>query len=233
MGTQRVSKRRAREQWIAVSNSPNPYLVIVLAATLAAFFSVVGGYYAATVSARQAIAQKQFELRAAAYTVFIEHISPSKAPAISQLFNIGSMAGHLSTDEEIQIFEDQVVGLLRKFDAMDRYWQTNAALNLLRVHGTPRVHEICDDILKSLQFRTDEVDWRKYPPHVRVLHDELQFSKTNGSYGWIERIDPEEWLMVIIISKLGELLVSQLWEEVHQYKHVAKSHLQMIATTPE
>jgi hypothetical protein len=195
---------------------PNPYLLAVLTATLAGIFSVVGGYFTAEFQAKQAIAQKQNDYRVIAYTGFLDRTDRSKAPAISQLLSIGSMADRLATDGEIQAFEDRIASLLKKYDAQNIYWQLNADLNILRLHGSSRVSEICDDILKSLLLRDSEINWAAYPQNIVAFHEIWKVAQEKGTaYGWEERVTSDERLMIVTISKLTQALIEQLRAEIH------------------
>ena len=196
--------------------SSNPYLMAVFTASLAGIFSVAGGYFTAKFQAEQAIAQKQMEYRVSAYTAFLEKTDRTRDPVISQLLNIGSMAGHLATDSEIQAFEDRVGDLLKKHDTQDIYWQLNADVNVLRLHGSKRVAEMCDDILKSLLLRDSEIHWGKYSEEIVKAHANWKSAQFNGeTYGIEERIYPDERLMIISISMLTKALIEQLQKESH------------------
>ncbi len=195
---------------------PNPYVMAFLTATLAGLFSVIGGYFTAGFQARQAIAQKQLEYRVGAYTAFLDKTDRNKAPAISQILNIGTMADHLATDGEIQAFEDRIAELLKKNDAQDLYWQLNADLNVLRLHGSARVAKICDDLLKALLLRDHEINWTDYPPEVTAFHDRWKMAQKKGiAYGWEERVSADERLMIVTIAKLTQILIQQLRTEIH------------------
>lgn len=212
----RTTTKSAKKEETKVTATPNPYVMAVFTAVLAGIFSIIGGYYTTDFQARQAIAQKQFEYRVLAYTAFLEKTDHAKAPAISQILAIGSMADHLAFDGEIQEFEDRIVRLLKKHSAQDIYWQLNADLNSLRLHGTPRVAEICDDILKSLLLRDHEIIWSKYPTDLMAAHDRWNTAQDKGlAYGWIERVSSDERLMIVMISKLTQALIAQLRKEIH------------------
>jgi len=194
---------------------PNPYVVAILTATLAGIFSVIGGYFAAVFQAEHAMAQKQFEYRVAAYEAFLDKTDRNRAPAISQILNIGTMAEHLATDGEIQAFEDCIAELLNKHSAEELYWQLNADLNVLRLHGSERISKICSDILLALMLRDYEINWQAYPPDVIALHERWKIAQEKGiSYGWEARVTDDEILMVVTIAKLTQVLVQQLKSEI-------------------
>jgi hypothetical protein len=190
-------------------------VVALLTATLAGLFSVIGGYFTAGFQAKHAVAQKKLEYRVGAYRAFLDKTDRSNAPGISQLLSIGAMADHLATDGEIQAFEDRIATLLKEHDSQDLYWQLNADLNILRLHGSERVAEICDDILKALLLRDEEIDWTNYSPEVVALHDRWKVSQEKGvAYGWEERVSGEERLMIVSIAKLTQVLIEQLRSEI-------------------
>jgi hypothetical protein len=196
--------------------SPNPYVMALVTATLAGLFSVIGGYFSANFQARQSVAQKQLEYRVEAYGAFLDKTDRSRAPSISQILSIGAMADHLATDAEIQSFEDRIAGLLKKHDAQDLYWQMNSDLKVLRLHGSGQVANTCDDILKALLLRDEEIDWADYPQEVTEFHNRWKMSQEKGvAYGWKEKISSEERLMIVTIAKLTQVLIQQLRLEIH------------------
>lgn len=194
--------------------SPNAYVMAIFTAILTSVFSVVGSYYAYEFQAKHAISQKQFEHRMLAYTAFLEKIEHVKAPAISQILSIGSIADHLRTDNDIQAFEDRIANLLENHRVQDIYWQLNADLNMLRLHGTPQVADISNDILKSLLLEDREIAWHKYPSELVTMHDHRPADQEHvRAYGWTERVDSDDRLMIVMIAKLTQALIAQLrWE---------------------
>ncbi len=197
------------------SRQPNPYGMAFLTAALAGLFSVVGGYFAAGFQAQHAVAQKQLEFRVKAYEAFLEKTDRAKTPGISQLLNIGVMADDLTTDGEIQAFENRISELLKKHDAQDLYWQLNGDFNVLRLHGSTQVTRTCDNILKALLLRDAEINWRDYPPEVAAFHERWKISQEKGSaYGWEEKVSDEERLMIGTVAKLTQALIQQMRLEI-------------------
>ena len=187
----------------------------LLIAIVAGLFSVMGGYFGAGIQARHVISQKLLEYRVGAYGSFLDKIDRSKAPALSQILSVGAMVDHLATDWEIQSFENRIAILLKNFDSQDLYWQLNADANILRVHGSPRVAEILDDILKALLLRDAEIDWANYSPEVAGYYRNWKAGQETGTtYGLHERVSGDERLMVVIVAKLMQVLVQQLRLEI-------------------
>ncbi len=212
----RMTTKSAKREKTRVVATPNPYVMVVFTAVIAGIFSIIGSYYTADFQTREVIAQKQFENRMLAYTAFLENTDHTKAPAISQILTIGSMADHLATDGEIQEFEDRTAHFLKNYSSQDIFWQLNADLNSLRLQGTPRVAEICDDILKSLLLRDDEIIWSKYSAKLVTAHESWSRAQDKGqAYGWTERVSSDERLMIVMISKLNQVLIDQLRKEIH------------------
>jgi len=199
----------------SLPKQPNPYVIAVFTAVLAGAFSVLGTYFTAQFQAKYAIAQKQLEYRAQSYAAFLEKIDRSRSPEIGQLLSIGSLAERVATDSEIQTLEDQLAVLLRKAPIQDLYWKLNSDLNLVRLHGSNRVRRVCDDILKALALREFEIDWSVYPRDVSQLREKWAGIQKEGiTYGWQPRISNDKRLMIIVVGKLFELLVTELRNEL-------------------
>jgi len=202
--------------WRKKGKQPNPYIVAPLTATLAGLCSVVGSYFVARFQAQHAIAQIRLEYRTAAYNSFLHKTNPSWTPVTAEILNIGTMADKVATDLEIQEFEDHIAAFLRRYSALDLYWRLNADLNVLRLHGSERVSNICSDILLSLTQRDDEINWSTSPPDVVTYHDRWKGLQQNGiAYGWEERVSGDERLMIVMVAKLTEALIQQLRLEIH------------------
>jgi hypothetical protein len=194
----------------------NPYALALITATLAGFFSVVGGYLTANFQARHAIPHKQLEYRVSAYSAFLDKTNRNKEPAISQILNIGTIVDHLTTDGEIQAFEDRIAELLTKYDVQELHWKLNADLNILRLHGSNRVVRICEDLLKALLLRDSEIIWADDTSEVVALHESWKVEQGEViAYGWAVRVSEEERLMIITIAKLMQALIQQLRIEIH------------------
>lgn len=213
------SRIKRDEQKISKAVQINPYIMALITATFAGLFSAAGGYFVAGFQAKNAIAQKQIEYRIEAYTDFLEKTDRNQAPALRQILSIGSMADHLATDSEIQAFETRIALLLRKYDLQELYWQLNADLNILRLHGSDRTSKICDDLLMALLLRSSEVKWADYPSDIVTFHNQWKTAQENGiAYGWDECISGDERLMIIIVAKLTQILVKQLRDEIRASK---------------
>lgn len=201
----------------SLPKQPNPYAIAVFTAVFAGVFAVIGMYFTAQLQAKHAIAQKQLEYRAHAYTAFLEKMDRSRSPVIGQLLSIGSLAKMAATDSEIQDIEDQFAVLLRKAPLQDLYWQLNGDLNFIRLFGSNRVRRVCDDILKALALREDEIDWSVYPRDVAQFHAQWAEAEKEGiAYGWEPKISDDERLMIVVVGKLFELLVTELRNELRR-----------------
>jgi hypothetical protein len=117
---------------------------------------------------------------------------------------------------EIQLFEDRLSNLINRYDPQELYWQLNADLNILRMHGSESVATSCDDLLKALLQRDFAIGWERYPPDVAAYYDSWKTLQSNGvAYGWDERVTGEERLMIMIIAKLTQTLIQQLRAEIY------------------
>src|SRR5256886_16471315 len=114
----------------SLPKQPNPYVIAVFTAVLAGAFSVLGTYFTAQFQAKYAIAQKQLEYRAQSYAAFFEKIDRSRSPEIGQVLSIGSSAGRVATDSEIQTLEAKPAVLLRKPPIQALSWKLTSDLNL-------------------------------------------------------------------------------------------------------
>lgn len=198
-----------------VSSSPNPYVLVVLTATLSAVLSVGGGYFTSAFQAQHAIAQKQLELRSQAYGAFLDKIDYRRSPVINEILSVGKMVDSLGTDSEIQGFENHLAGLLTKLDKQRLLWQFKSDLNILRIHGSKRVLEITDDILAAMALHSDEIEWKTYPPELAAFYERWRSVQQNGvPYGWEPRVSSEQRLMIAVIAELTEVLLNQLRVEV-------------------
>jgi len=188
---------------------------VLLPAVLAGLFSLAGGYFGAGFQARHAVVQLQFAHRVQAYAAFLDKIDRSRAPAISQLLSVGAMGEFMVTDGEIQSFEDRVAALLESHDVQELFWQLNADANILRLHGSPRVAEICDDVLKAIVLRDDEINWTNYALDVAGFYAKWKSAQLQGvAYGWEERFSGDERLMIMTVAKLSQALIRQLRSEI-------------------
>ena len=123
---------------------------------------------------------------------------------------IGAIVSHVVTDSEIQESEDNIAGFLSAHPVQDLYWQLSWDFNILKVHGSTQVAQICKDILKALMLRDEEIDWSTYSSEVSKFHDVWKSLQEDGeAYGWEERISAEERLMIVTVAKLMEVLIQQ------------------------
>lgn len=196
-------------------SSPNAYVMAVITAGLAAVFSVVGGYWLSQQQSKQVAVQRLYEHRLAAYDAFLQRIGA--VPGVSEILSAGAMVNDLMTDSELEIFEDRSAKLLQVHHTQDLYWSLNAEMQLLRLHGTPQVRDICDDILRLLLMRHAEVRWNRYSPTLRVSYSQsLRAQEVGSAYGVTEQVTEDERLMIIMTPQLMQVLVDQLRAELPQ-----------------
>lgn len=197
------------------TSSPNAYVMAVITAGLAAAFSVAGGYLLAQLQSKHVAAQRLYEHRMTAYETFLQRIGA--VPGVSEILSAGAMVNDLMTDSELEIFEDRSAKLLQAHHTQDLYWRINAEMQLLRLHGTPQVRDICDDILKLLLMRHAEVRWNRYSPTLRAFYRQsLTAQEVGSAYGVTEQMTEDERLMIIMTPQLMQVLVDQLRAELHR-----------------
>lgn len=197
------------------NSPPNAYVMAVFTAGLAAAFSLVGGYSLAALQSEKIAIQRLHERRSIAYETFLQRIGA--VPGVGELLGTGAMVRDLMTDSELDMFEDRSAKLLQAHGTQDLYWRLNAEMQVLHLHGTPRVREICDDILKLLVLRHDAVRWSRYSPETRVFYQSSLGAQESGSgYGVTEQLTEDERLMILMTPLLTQVLVEQLRTELLQ-----------------
>jgi hypothetical protein len=193
------------------------YMLAAFTAILAGAFGIVASYCSGNLASEHAFAQKQFEYRLESYAAFLKNIDQAASPALSQLLSTGSMIQRLATDGEIQMFEDRVAKLLGNQDIHHFHWQFTSAITPLRLIGSPRVNEICDDIQNALLQHDSDINWSAYTPEVRDFHDRWKLAQDSGSaYATDERIAGDDRLMIVSVAKLMQSLIDQLRVEMRQ-----------------
>lgn len=195
--------------------SPNAYLMALITAGLAAFFSMIGGYLLTQQQSKQVAVQRLHEYRTTAYEMFLQRIGA--IPEVSEILSAGALVSDLITDSELELFEYRSARLLHAHRTQDLYWRLNAEMQVLRLHGTPQVRDICDDILRLLLMRHPEVRWDRYSPSLRSSYlQSLRAQEMGSAYGVAELLTEEERLMMIMTPQLMQVLVDQLRAERHR-----------------
>lgn len=209
----RASSRSAYSVEDRKISPPNAYVMAVVTAGLAATFSVIGGYFLEELQSERVEIQRLHEHRLTAYETFLQRIGA--VPGVSEILSAGAMVSDLMTDSELEIFEDRSAKLLQAHLTQDLYWRLNAEMQVLRLHGTPRVIEICDDILRLLLLRHEEVVWNRYSPETRSFYREsLRAQEAGSEYGVTEQVTEDERLMMLMTPQLMQVLVDQLRTEL-------------------
>jgi hypothetical protein len=196
------------------NDSPaNPYAMAVFTAALAGVFSIIGSYFGAGFQAHSAVMARQVEMRAEAYAAFFGRIDPQSSPQLSRLLNLGAAAEHLATDAVIQEFEAELADILHKANLQELHWQLNANLNVLRIHGSLPVNRMCDDLLRALILRDEEIDWTAYPDSLQAAHKAWK-SEGRNTLGWEPRVRDDQRLMIVSVAMLMRALVNQMQIEI-------------------
>ena len=194
-----------------MSIEQSPYKLAFVTALLASVFSSIGGYFLSNIQAEHIMKTKQFEYRVLVYQSFLQKIDRKRSPLISKLVSIGSLADTVATDGEIQTLENNIFELLEKLNTQEAYWMINNDFNILRLHGDIKTREYCDDILLLINLRDFEINWNKYPVKVQTYYKNWRQNQDKGiAYGWEEQVSADERLMVIMVGKLFNILISHI-----------------------
>lgn len=196
-----------------MSIEKSPYKIAFVTALLAGIFSSIGGYFLSSIQAEHVMEAKQFEYRILAYQSFLQKIDRKRSPLISKLLSIGSLSDTVTTDGKIQTFENSIFELLQELNTQEAYWMINNDFNILRLHGDIKTREYCDDILLLISLRDFEINWNKYPVKLQTYYKNWKKNQDEGiAYGWEEQVSGDERLMVIMIGKLFNTLISHMNE---------------------
>jgi hypothetical protein len=98
---------------MSTHQQPNPYVMAVFTAVVAAMLSVVGSSYASRAQLRQALMQKELDLRREVYLAFLAKVDRRSGPLMSEILGIGSLADRVTTDGSVQALEDRLDALLK------------------------------------------------------------------------------------------------------------------------
>lgn len=203
------------------SNNPNPYIIAILTAVLAAILSVVGGYFTSKIQTENAILEKQFEYRASAYNSFLESVTPEKSPMLAKMLSLGKEMNFVHTDGEVQSLENESEKLMKEYYASDLAWKLDYHFNILRVHGSEKVRKYCDDINLVLNKSEYQVDWSKYSPKIQKEYAywaEISKTEANPADDYVDpKIMSQERMMIEMSSVLYAALIEQLNSELHSH----------------
>lgn len=183
-----------------------PYALAIFAGIIA----VLANHIAASHINEQALVQRQRELRTTSYSAFLEKIDHQASPEFSQLLRFSTKIENIATDSELQAFEDDAAELLKNHDIHELHWQFTSASVQLRLFGSQRVIEICNDIQKAILQNDYAIDWSLYSPEATSFHKHWKEAQESGSpYGTEEQISTDERLMIATVGKLIEALINQ------------------------
>jgi hypothetical protein len=192
-----------------VKRLPQPYLVALWSAILAALVSGFGHLLAESKTA------KEFSIKDATYLLFLKQFNQRDLPELTWLLSLGRQMPKLVTDREIQDFEYQAEKLLKNQGIHKLQWQFDTVSVGLRIGGSLAIRKLLDDIEKALSSREDEVDWQAYGQGVSYIYRQQLLAEETGSpYGYDELTTSEERLMIATTGVLFELLFEQIRHEI-------------------
>jgi hypothetical protein len=167
------------------------------------------------VQLEQILIEKDIDLRKDVYLLFLNKIDRSNDPVISEMLNIGSLADKVKTDSEIQELENRLHNLVSEHSVYDIHWQLNSDLNILRLRSSKRVKSHAEDLLNALTLNFSEIQIKNHSAEIQTYYKKWREIQRHGiSYGYEERITPEQRFSIIISSKLLQSLIQTMNEEV-------------------
>jgi hypothetical protein len=196
-----------------VKRLPQPYLVALWSAFLAALVSGIGHLLA------DSKATKEMTVKDATYLLFLKQFNQRDLPELTRLVSLGHQMPKLATDSEFQDFEYQARKLLKNQGIHKLQWQFDTVSVALRIGGSLAIRKLLDDIEKAMSAREDEIDWQVYGQGVADFYRQRRQAEETGSpYGYDELTTSEERLMIATTGVLFELLFEQMRSEVlHQH----------------
>lgn len=188
----------------------------IFTAVLAAILSVIGYYFTSKIQAASDKGQKLFEFKMIAYQSFLNTNNNTQSPVIAEILGIGELAKHVTTDSEILRLESSFEKLIKLNDENNISWQLDNNFNILRLHGSDKVIQICDDILTVLALREHSVDWTRYPLEVQEIRTTWITNIDGMNYGYAARVSEEERIMFVLVHELYKSLLDQLRVELKE-----------------
>jgi hypothetical protein len=187
----------------------------VFTAVVAAMLSVVGSSYASRAQLRQALMQKELDLRREVYLAFLAKVDRRSGPLMSEILGIGSLADRVTTDGSVQALEDRLDALLKGRQPQTLYVYLNSDLNMVRLAASGEVRILAEDLLSAVYQDFGSIQWTKHPPSIRQYYDHWSNVQREGiPYGWKERVSSDERLAVILTSRLFQDLLDAMAKEV-------------------
>lgn len=200
---------------MSTHQQPNPYVMAVFTAVVAAMLSVVGSSYASRAQLRQALMQKELDLRREVYLAFLAKVDRRSGPLMSEILGIGSLADRVTTDGSVQALEDRLDALLKGRQPQTLYVYLNSDLNMVRLAASGEVRILAEDLLSAVYQDFGSIQWTKHPPSIRQYYDHWSNVQREGiPYGWKERVSSDERLAVILTSRLFQDLLDAMAKEV-------------------
>lgn len=200
---------------MSTHQQPNPYVMAVFTAVVAAMLSVVGSSYASRAQLRQALMQKELDLRREVYLAFLAKVDRRSGPLMSEILGIGSLADRVTTDGSVQALEDRLDALLKGRQPQTLYVYLNSDLNMVRLAASGEVRILAEDLLSAVYQDFGSIQWTKHPPSMRQYYDHWSNVQREGiPYGWKERVSSDERLAVILTSRLFQDLLDAMAKEV-------------------
>ena len=191
----------------------NQIYLSIFTAVLASALSIIGFYITSKIQIKNDKIQRQFEYKVSAYQSFLNATSKTQSPVIAEILGIGELVKHVATDNEIQRLENSFEKLASLNDEYGISWQLDNDFNILRLHGSKKVCDNCEDILTVLALRESSVDWTKYPIELQKFRKNWIDNQKGEAYGYELKVNDDERIMFILLSSLYKNLLYQLQTE--------------------
>ena len=188
----------------------------IFTAVLASILSVFGFYITSSIQAKNEKIQKQFELKTSAYLTFLNSISKTQSPIIAQILSVGESVKHVATDAEIQNLENNFERLAKLNEENQISWQLDSDFNVLRLCGSEKVRNYCEDMMVVLANRHENVDWTKYPKELQAFRKEWLKNQEGKPYGYELKVSDDERIIFILLTAQYRNLINQLHSEIQE-----------------
>lgn len=201
-----------------VRTGPNPYILAILTALLAGFFSIVGSWYISNRQIDALVLEERLIARRQAYQIFVETVNRRNSPELSQLLHLGALVDRVATDGKIQDLEDRFSEVIKNLHSYDTYLQLSSDFGVVRLHGSEQVNKIADDLLATVVFRSHQIDLDSYPPEFVSYWEQWRLLQEGDRIviGWEPKVSPDERFTAIAASHLFSYLLEVIRRELRQ-----------------
>jgi hypothetical protein len=198
-----------------MAKEPNPYVIALFTALLAAGGATLGTYYTAKWQTSLAVREREASCRKEAYLGFLTRVHRSSDSTVSEFLNVGALAEGVSTDSEVQALEDRIGKLQSRISPQDVYVRLNSDLNLLRLCASPGVQEQTDKLLSVLLGDFSVLNLAQHPSDFPGYY-EHSLKVGRGISGQVieERVSSDQRSVIILASCVLQHLIRTMNREL-------------------